>query len=394
LPKGKLETNESFQSAASREVKEETGWDCELGQYLGAIGYEAKGFPKVVLFWRMAPITQGEILNKEEIVKSEWVSVRDALRLMNYGSERDFLARVTSYPATDEFSLAVRPGNSWLDKLFHLKRARARLSRECEVFGVELRFLEGRAEGPDKTWAEAARRHLSAARRYEKAGEIEGGWVCLHAAQRQTVFGLDPKEVLHRAQILRLEAKKISSWRADAINSSLGKDEITREQLSFAMALRDEHFANRYHKVWLSGDQLRILIGICGPALLLFVLLITFRLQAFLDYDSENAWSWPVVLAVMVFGLMGASFSCAQSLIGETGIRSIPERVADHYVTLTRVFSGAMVGLASYSFYVSKAFTIKGLEDSIGAAFTIAFIFGYSGEKLVARVANKGTEMK
>jgi len=316
-------------------------------------------------------------------------------RRLTYHGEKDFLAQVTGSAGTDKDSEAVRPGYSWLDKLFHLKRARARLARECEVFGAELEFLAGRSTSPDKSWVYAAMQHLAAAKIYEKAGEIEGGWVCLHAAQRQTMFGFDEKELVNRAEILRHELKKISSWRADAISSSLSKDnQLTPERVSFAMALRDEHFANQYHKVWLIGDQLRILIGICGPALLALVFLTIFRSQMFSEYSSAREWNWAAILAVMIFGLLGASFSCAQSLIGETGARSIPERVADHYVTITRVFSGAIVGLASYSFHISKAFTIKGLEDSIGAAFAIAFIFGYTGEKLVARVANAGSSKK
>src|SRR5215469_13956837 len=58
LPKGKLKPGESFADAALREVEEETGCRAELGRYLGALGYEAKGIPKVVLFWQMTSLEQ------------------------------------------------------------------------------------------------------------------------------------------------------------------------------------------------------------------------------------------------------------------------------------------------------------------------------------------------
>lgn len=393
LPKGKLKAGESFQLAAQREVKEETGWDNELDDYLGPMGYKASGMPKVVLFWRMSPGDEGEVSSKDEIIKAEWVSILEALKRLTYEAEKEFLARVMG--ALDGHELEpVHPGYSWLDRLFHLKRARARLARECEVFRIELDFLKGRSHSSDVDWARAAMRHLSAAKAYEKAREIEGGWVCLHAAQRQTVFGLDQRELCNRADTLRRWAmtKTIATWRAEAIANSLAGDEqLTPERVSFAMALRDEHFANQYHKVWLTGDQLLILVDICVPALLIFVILIGFYSRIFSGYSAADAWNWPPVLAVMILGLLGASFSCAQSLIGNTGTKSIPERVADHYVTVTRIFSGAIAGLASYSFYVSKAFALKGVEG-IGAAFTIAFIFGYTGEKLIARVANVGND--
>lgn len=114
-------------------------------------------------------------------------------------------------------------GYSLLDKWLHLKRARARLARECEVFGVELKFLKIRSENPDKIWAYASYRHLFAAKAYENKGEIQGGWVSLYAAQRLTVFGLDQDELINRAEILRLETKKILSWRADAILGLLSR---------------------------------------------------------------------------------------------------------------------------------------------------------------------------
>lgn len=72
LPKGKLETGESFQSAAHREVREETGWDNEISTYVGAMGYEVQGIPKVVLFWRMVAIVEVGVSNPQEIIKSEW----------------------------------------------------------------------------------------------------------------------------------------------------------------------------------------------------------------------------------------------------------------------------------------------------------------------------------
>lgn len=392
LPKGKVERNESFQDAARREVQEETGWNNELSEYLGAISYKVDGSPKVVLFWCMTPTNESEFLKKEEIIKPEWVSIQEALSRLTYKAERDFLARIMGKSLE-----AVRPGYSWLDKLFHLRRARARLARECEVFSVELGFLEARSKCHDDSWVRAARQLLSAAKRYQQAGEIEGGWVCLHAAQRQTLFGLERDELICRAESLRREVKKpganFSAWRVESIETSLQQeDQITAERVKLAMALRDEHFANQYHKIWLTGDQLRILIGICGPAFFFLVLCIGFNSQLFSSYSTADAWKWPTLLAVLLFGLLGASFSCAQALIGDAGSRSVPQRMTDHYVTVTRVFSGAIIGLASHVFFISGAFTIKGLENSIGAAFTVAYIFGYTGEKLVARVANSGSD--
>ena len=56
FPKGKLEPGEDERTAALREVEEETGLVCDVGEDLGAITYvDARGRPKVVRYWVMRP---------------------------------------------------------------------------------------------------------------------------------------------------------------------------------------------------------------------------------------------------------------------------------------------------------------------------------------------------
>ena len=54
LPKGKLDRGESFEDAALREVWEETGLRCRLGEELEPARYrDHKGRPKLVRYWAM-----------------------------------------------------------------------------------------------------------------------------------------------------------------------------------------------------------------------------------------------------------------------------------------------------------------------------------------------------
>src|SRR5713226_5981640 len=67
LPIGKVKDGESFQEAAMREVEEETGCSCRVGNYLGTISYSDNGVPKVVLFWKMSVVDDQGARNNEEI---------------------------------------------------------------------------------------------------------------------------------------------------------------------------------------------------------------------------------------------------------------------------------------------------------------------------------------
>ena len=95
LPKGKPEAGESLEQAALREVREETGQDVQLLEFLGETRYTVNQVPKVVLFWRMRP--RGEplpISDTNEVAEAVWFPTSEALSRLTYPSERQLLARI------------------------------------------------------------------------------------------------------------------------------------------------------------------------------------------------------------------------------------------------------------------------------------------------------------
>lgn len=96
LPKGKLKDGETFQEAALREVEEETGCRCDLGDYLGMISYAHLGVPKVVMFWRMTVLEERPRSDDDEITQALWLPVEAAIQCLTYAQEKSLLTHVAS----------------------------------------------------------------------------------------------------------------------------------------------------------------------------------------------------------------------------------------------------------------------------------------------------------
>ena len=101
FPKGKLDPGESFETAAHREVLEETGLDCELGAFVDDVRYrDAKGRAKLVRYWVMHPThDEADFTPNNEIDEIRWLGLDEARRQLTYRHDRELLDRAIELDA-------------------------------------------------------------------------------------------------------------------------------------------------------------------------------------------------------------------------------------------------------------------------------------------------------
>ena len=92
FPKGKLDEGETWEQAALREVEEETGLRCELGDEVGRTHYPVLQGPKEVRYYRMT--CAGDARAQNEVDDLRWVPLDEAAALLSLQHDRDLLSRL------------------------------------------------------------------------------------------------------------------------------------------------------------------------------------------------------------------------------------------------------------------------------------------------------------
>jgi 8-oxo-dGTP pyrophosphatase MutT (NUDIX family) len=92
FPKGKLDRGESWEAAALREVAEETGLVCELGDELASTTYrDGRGRTKLVRYWMMRVVAVRPWAPNAEVDQRRWTPIEEAAGLLTYAHDREVL---------------------------------------------------------------------------------------------------------------------------------------------------------------------------------------------------------------------------------------------------------------------------------------------------------------
>lgn len=96
FPKGHIDDGEDWETAAQREVKEETGYDTVITDFAGFRKYPVKNRLKVVLYWHMQTVGEHEFEPSEEIEEFEWLTIGDAVNRLTFLNDKQLLLSFTN----------------------------------------------------------------------------------------------------------------------------------------------------------------------------------------------------------------------------------------------------------------------------------------------------------
>jgi hypothetical protein len=233
----------------------------------------------------------------------------------------------------------------------------------------------------------------------------ELGWRLLLEAQRRCLQGLraaGSSTFRARAGTLQAEAlTKLRSWRRTRVEAlshdttpAESADPVSEAEFAAASeitAILFEHFANDTIKRRAQNSQTIVLVGLAMAEFATWWRVVGPRS---LDGPTKNCgdpicWSAPdFVMAVMLFGLMGAAFSALISLASASKEQTIPEQAFTYRITLARQVVGLLSALAVYLLLASSFVKIGGLATNPPLVLLAAFASGFS-ERLVVRALER-----
>ena len=397
LPKGKLNANEAWKTAALRKIREETGHHASILGYAGATSYLVGGGTKIVRFWHMVTMRDAPLdVDPEKVGEVRWLTVDAALILLSHPVERALL------------EASRRPAPWFVQPKAASKRQRRcfrpitlkRLENTVDIVEAELDIVIDQVNRRNicaPGWQRQSKQLLADARQAMTEGNAELGWRRLKAADRFRLYGLGADQLSVEAAAILAEAsddeKDLSKWRRTSVRALLGDDggklkqSLGPERVVHAKRIIDEHQDNVYQKMNIVTNRLNLLSVVSLVALIAWL-----TYPPFAPYGSllappvagdEHGWSSRLAwCGVTLAGVLGALFSgFSSSMTADRTKARIPAELTSSTVAVARISMAVVTSLAVSIFMASGMLSI--LNPTYEAMLAVAFASGFSDRLLL-----------
>jgi hypothetical protein len=406
LPKVDLDTSGPWShTALCTKMNEKFGCEVILGAFAGCKANVTDGNSKLVLFWNM-----GWVRNLRNVDDLSWFTVSDALQRLKDPDEYRVLSENEAIEGRDGCLVPKRKTSlkSWL-KSFWLSSSARRLAESLICYSIELKPLIHLAKDNQEAlvWVSPALELLGEARKALKEGDEDRGWRCFLATQRvelRILAKVDQARFKVKSETIRQEAlNKLESWRKERVESLLALGSRTSgpghapptpqpdwslEAVCEAAEILHDHFDNNALKRRAGQIQMVRLVSVALVMVGIFLALLLcpdYRRGLWLDPSVQSP---ALMVAVVFFGVIGASLSGLLSTSGDSARVKIPDLLFSFRVTLAKLVVGVLSSLAASVMLMSDVLKIKNLSLSTAAVLFVALAAGFS-ERLVVRTLNK-----
>ncbi len=281
--------------------------------------------------------------------------------------------------------------NKYFKYFFLTSILRKRAQNAIDSINFDLKYFESTKS--DNVSYNIAKRSIELAKEL-LVEDIDKSWNHIHLANQNILRLLNEEEQISRAELLKIEVKKISDWRQEQILKLLGNDEesirsdFSIEKLVKAVEIRDDYYNTRNHKLSLRKASLNYLAVVIVIIILLIVIF-----SGLIKFPSDTMWQDFIV--VILYGSLGASLSLAYTIVSNSAELKIPEQLAGMYLFVIRISIGGTAALVSYLFFKSglldQVINKKILDENGFGYLIIAFIAGFS-DTWVKKLINNFTK--
>lgn len=235
-----------------------------------------------------------------------------------------------------------------------------------------------------------------------RAGRVQRGWACFHAARRVDLYAYahydrlsDGETTLLRdraAEIHREATETLRGWRREAVSDLLlDSNGNVKRTLSTTAVIRARHLVdeanqtNHVKRRYLQR-QLRYLLGLGSVALALFL----WGLTKSNPLEMSSVTTTGFALYVPLLGALGASLFGVRSVSKTVTSTNVPQNFTPFGVVLARSFIGATSAVALYLGLTADVVNLATADAGVSPALLlgVAFAAGYS-ERLAPQAVER-----